>query len=176
MATIQIEDYDGGPLVILPVDEAPEEKESAFKQYWRPAMAILYLLLCFLDYAVRPIVNELSAKNFDLAETVAVIQNLNPSLQVTALEIASTHEKWPPILSEFVHMAFGAILTGAAITRGMEKTARAKNANTIGRRTSTPIVPKPKPTNTPKPSDRPTISPDDMAEGPEEDPKDNEES
>lgn len=168
MATIQIEDYDGGPLVILPVDEAPEEKESAFKQYWRPAMAILYLLLCFLDYAVRPIVNELSAKNFDLAETVAVIQNLNPSLQVTALEIASTHEKWPPILSEFVHMAFGAILTGAAITRGMEKTARVKKTSTLGRRIKPPVVTKPKKTEPTKPED--------MAEGPEEDPKDNEES
>ena len=160
MATIKIDDYDGGPLVIMPVDDdSIAEKENILKQYWRPAMAVLYLLLCFLDYAVRPVVNELGAKDFNLAETVAIVRDLNPALQIEALEIASTHEKWPPILSEFVHMAFGAILTGAAITRGMEKTARVKKSSSVGRRSSRPVITKPRPS-------RPSVKPNKINEGP----------
>lgn len=102
-------------------------KENWLKSNWRPAMALLYLFLCTLDYAIRPIVNEIGAKDYSLAETVEIIKDLNPTVQVQIIQNASSHEKWPPILTEFVHLAFGAILTGAAITRGMEKTAKVNN-------------------------------------------------
>ena len=89
-------------------------------------MAILYMLLMFLDYGVRPVVNQYYASDFDLSVTVEAIAPLDPSVQVKALDIASRNELWPPILNEFVHLAFGAILTAAATTRGFEKVQRLK--------------------------------------------------
>lgn len=102
-------------------------KDNFFQKYWRPAMAGLYMLLMILDYGVRPIVNQYYAKDFDLSVTVEAIAPLNPSVQVKALDIASRNELWPPILNEFTHLAFGAILTAAATTRGFEKMKRLDN-------------------------------------------------
>ncbi|KKM15695.1 hypothetical protein LCGC14_1693420 [marine sediment metagenome] len=99
-------------------------KDHFFQKYWRPAMAGLYMLLMILDYGVRPLVNQYHANEFDLSVTVEAIAPLDPSVQVKALDIASRNEIWPPILNEFVHLAFGAILTAAATTRGFEKVKR----------------------------------------------------
>ena len=104
-------------------------KDNFFQKYWRPAMAGLYMLLMILDYGVRPLVNQWHANEFDLATTVESIAPLDPSVQVKALDIASRNELWPPILNEFVHLAFGAILTASAATRGMEKIQRNKRRN-----------------------------------------------
>lgn len=103
------------------------KKDNFIQKYWRPSMAVLYLLLCSLDYGIRPVANQYYAKQFDLATTVQEIKDLEPATQIRALEIASRNEIWPPILNEFVHLAFGAILTGAAVTRGLEKVNREKN-------------------------------------------------
>jgi len=99
-------------------------KDNFFQKYWRPGMAGLYMLLMVLDYGVRPLVNQWHANEFDLSATVVAISPLDPQVQVKALDIASRNEIWPPILNEFVHLAFGAILTAAATTRGMEKMRR----------------------------------------------------
>ena len=127
MAEITIKDYDGEkPLLISPVNQETlnPKKDSFLQKYWRPSMAILYLFLCLLDYGVRPVVNQYYANKFDLSATVEAIQPLDPAVQVKALEIAARNEIWPPILNEFVHLAFGAILTAAATTRGLEKMKR----------------------------------------------------
>ena len=102
-------------------------KDNFFQKYWRPAMAGLYMLLMILDYGVRPVVNQYYASDFDLSVTVEAIAPLDPAVQVKALDIASRNELWPPILNEFVHLAFGAILTASAATRGMEKMKRLDN-------------------------------------------------
>lgn len=102
-------------------------KDNFFQKYWRPGMAGLYMLLMLLDYGVRPVVNQYYANKFDLAESVQAISELDPSVQVKALDIASRNEVWPPILNSFVHLAFGAILTAAATTRGFEKMKRLEN-------------------------------------------------
>ena len=102
-------------------------KDNFFQKYWRPAMAGLYMLLLILDYGVRPLVNQWHANEFDLSATVVAIAPLDPSVQVKALDIASRNEIWPAILNEFVHLAFGAVLTAAATTRGFEKMKRLDN-------------------------------------------------
>lgn len=101
-------------------------KEGFFQKYWRPAVAILYILLLILDYMVRPVVNQYYAKDFNFAQSVAVIKDLDPAVQLPALELSAKQEKWPPILPEFLHMALGAIITASAATRGWEKANRAK--------------------------------------------------
>ncbi len=127
MTEIIIKDYDGKkPLLVTPVnpEDVASKKDAFVQKYWRPAMAILYLFLCLLDYGIRPVVNQYYAKQFDLAITVQAIKPLESAVQIKALEIAARNEIWPPILNEFVHLAFGAILTAAATTRGLEKMKR----------------------------------------------------
>lgn len=99
-------------------------KDNFVQKYWRPGMAGLYMLLMLLDYGIRPLVNQYYANKFNLTTTVEAISTLDSSVQIKALDIASRNEIWPPILNQFVHLAFGAILTAAATTRGMEKIKR----------------------------------------------------
>lgn len=94
--------------------------EHWYQRAWRPSMAAIYMMLCILDYGIRPIVNYYQTKIYSLSETVSIIQDLEPTVQIQILN-QSRQEAVPPILSEFVHLAFGAILGVAAFSRGMEK-------------------------------------------------------
>lgn len=100
--------------------------ESWYQRSWRPMMAYLYLFLCFLDYGVRPAVNYYLFKQFNLVQVVSTIKDLEPTVQIQIIEVLRQDEAIEPILSEFVHLAFGAILGAAAFTRGQEKTNRIK--------------------------------------------------
>lgn len=91
------------------------------RQYWRPAMAMVYLVMCLLNYAVRPVVNTVIASKADIAEIVMVVKDTDPSLQARALELAVKDEVWKDVLPESVHITFGVILGVAAWTRGQEK-------------------------------------------------------
>lgn len=94
--------------------------EKWYQRGWRPMMAAIYMLLCVLDYGVRPMINYAFSKQYNLAETVFIIQELDPSVQAMALT-QSKQVLIDPILTEFVHLAFGAILGVAAFSRGSEK-------------------------------------------------------
>lgn len=102
--------------------------ESWYQRSWRPMMAYLYLFLCFLDYGVRPAVNYYLFKQFNLVQVVSTIKELDPTVQVQIIEVLRHDEAIEPILSEFVHLAFGAILGAAAFTRGQEKGTRIKES------------------------------------------------
>ena len=94
--------------------------ERWYQRMWRPMMAGIYMFLCVLDYGVRPMINYAFSKQFNLAETVFIIKDLEPTVQVRILD-NSKQVLMDPILTEFVHLAFGAILGIAAFSRGSEK-------------------------------------------------------
>lgn len=74
-------------------------EESWMKQYWRPCMAYLYMMICFFDFI-----------GFPLA-----------SMLLPHFITGVTYAAWKPITLEgggMIHMAFGAILGIAAWTRG----------------------------------------------------------
>ena len=80
--------------------------ESWVKQYWRPAMGWLYMLICLADFVIFPA----------LTIFLPVI--------FKAFGIIVPYVPWKSITLEnggLVHMAFGAILGVAAWTRGQEK-------------------------------------------------------
>lgn len=103
-----------------------DDVDDWFNKSWRPAMALLYFFLCVLDYGIRPLTNIIESKKFDLVKTVEIIHELPAATQVQLLQLSKDKEPWPPILNEFVHVAFGAILGVAAYTRGTEKIERIK--------------------------------------------------
>lgn len=87
-------------------------------------MAIVYMIICILDYIVRPSINYYEARKFDLGHEVQYLVQLEPTAQMKTIEILSSGETIPPILPEFVHLAFGAILGATAWTRGRERIER----------------------------------------------------
>lgn len=100
---------------------AKSQIETWYQRSWRPMMAFLYLTLCLLDYGVRPAINFYFFKQFNLVQTVESIQNLDSAVQIQIIEVLRKNEAIQPILPEFVHLAFGAILGVAAYSRGKEK-------------------------------------------------------
>lgn len=95
--------------------------EQWYQRSWRPMMAFVYMMLCILDYAVRPAINYIVyRKSSNLSETVSIIKDLDAPVQIKVLEMAK-EDTIKPILTEFVHLAFGAILGVAAFSRGQRK-------------------------------------------------------
>lgn len=84
-------------------------------------MAFLYGFLCLIDYAIRPAVNYYHYREFNLSATVSAIQPLDPSVQGQALLLAKDKMAIEPILNEFVHISFGAILGISAYSRYWQK-------------------------------------------------------
>ena len=80
--------------------------DSWVKQYWRPAMGWLYMLICLADFVIFP------------ALTIFLPVLFKP------FGIVMPYTPWKSLTLEnggLVHMAFGAILGVAAWTRGQEK-------------------------------------------------------
>lgn len=98
-----------------------------YQRTWRPAMAFLYFGLCLLDYGIRPAVNYFEYQKFELTAVVQDITELESPVQVQIIETLREQQAIPPILSEFVHIAFGTVLGAAAYTRGREKIERERS-------------------------------------------------
>lgn len=94
--------------------------ETWYQRMWRPMMAAIYMMLCVLDYGVRPAVNYFTTKRYNLQEIVRTIKDLDPMVQLKVLE-QSKVEAMPPILNEFTHLAFGTILGISAFSRSLSK-------------------------------------------------------
>lgn len=94
--------------------------EMWYQRTWRPMMAAIYMFLCILDYGIRPMINYYQSTTFNLAAIVETIKPLEPIVQIEVIN-AAKQETITPILTEFVHLAFGAILGVAAFSRGSAK-------------------------------------------------------
>jgi cation transporter-like permease len=80
-------------------------KLDTFKNYWRPLAAVTYLLICLFDFIIGPIF-------------------------WTVMQAGPTLMQWVPLTLQnngLFHLSFGAILSTAAYTRGMEKIATLHN-------------------------------------------------
>jgi hypothetical protein len=78
-------------------------EENWMKSYWRPAMGWLYMLVCFCDFVLYPVL-------------WSILQVVNHQPQVT---------QWNPITLQgagLFHLAMGAVLGIAAYGRTKEKT------------------------------------------------------
>ena len=90
-------------------EQIKKEEEHWMKAYWRPAMGWLYMLMCFMDFVLFPII----------AMKMPIIMK--------AWGIQANYIAWQSLtLSNggLIHLAFGAILGVSAWTRGQEKLAK----------------------------------------------------
>jgi uncharacterized membrane protein len=92
--------------------DTQKPEEHWVRAYWRPAMGWLYMLICFMDFVMFPL----------LAMFIPIIMK--------SFGLESSYAAWESLsLSNggIIHLAFGAILGVAAWTRGQEKIKSIEN-------------------------------------------------
>lgn len=94
--------------------------EKWYQRAWRPLMAMLYMILNIFDYIIRPLINYSYVKNIDIVDILLKLKDYDTVVQIKLIENLG-NAVIPPIMPEFLHLAFGAILGVAAFSRGMEK-------------------------------------------------------
>lgn len=107
-----------------------ESSEPWYKKTWRPTMAFIYLLICLFDFVLAPTYIEMQNSKDQLTEQLAKINEFDKfseSIQQEIVKSLTETREWKPLTLQgggLIHLAFGALLTGAAITRGLEKKER----------------------------------------------------
>lgn len=100
---------------------------------WRVLAGYVYLSICLFDFIVMPIivhVNTLDTKEV-VREFLFDMEDRKFALEL--IDRADT-SRWQPLTLSgggLFHLSFGAILTGAAVTRGFERTEMAKRNGRI---------------------------------------------
>lgn len=82
--------------------------------HWKPAAAFVYTLICFFDFVIFP--SYVGWNKVDLFELIEQIKGMDPSIQSQLIRSATLG--FEPLTlrgSGLFHLAFGALLTGAAI-------------------------------------------------------------
>lgn len=104
------------------------KEDSWFGVYWRPAAAIVYLVICMFDFVVYP--TYINAWSDTLPRIVATIKDLPPESQ--SIVLTNKLVGWEPLTlkgSGLFHVAFGAILGASVWTRGQERVSEIKYGN-----------------------------------------------
>lgn len=92
---------------------------------WKPVLAIVYAIICLFDFILVPIGLNMMRKEVVHEHIMTVVSGLDPATQ--AEFIKAVYRNYVPLTTQgngVFHMAFGALLTGSAIS-----TFREKNTN-----------------------------------------------
>ena len=85
---------------------------------WKSLMAIIYAIICIFDFIIVPsfmgMVQKSQADTLDLTQLVT----LDPAVQIQLLKsLVVQHEPFTLRGAGMFHLAFGALLTGSAISK-----------------------------------------------------------
>ena len=85
---------------------------------WKAMLAFVYAVICIFDFIVVPAWIGLTRAAIDFDLTMQSLVALDPSVQIRIIE-AMTFQHQPFTLqgAGLFHLAFGALLTGSAISR-----------------------------------------------------------
>jgi hypothetical protein len=88
--------------------QVKKEEEHWMKSYWRPAMGWLYMVICFVDFVVFPVIAMFMP---------VILKGVGIQMQYVAWQSLTLSN------GGLIHLAFGAILGVTSYTRGQEKIA-----------------------------------------------------
>lgn len=110
-------------------------KEAWYKKIWRPCMAAVYAVIVLFDFVVMPLTMEIFNENkSDIQAVELALRFEDPTVQVQALQTFTEKRSWSALTlmgGGMFHLAFGALLTGSAITRGLEKRQHANHGRVM---------------------------------------------
>lgn len=92
---------------------------NSYYTHWKPVAAFVYLVICMFDFVIVPAWIGLSRPSIhEILEISQSVSDLNPAVQLEVAR-ALTHQHDPFTLQHggLLHLAFGALLTGAALGR-----------------------------------------------------------
>lgn len=95
------------------------------KHFWRPACAYAYIVICMVDFIVMPFTFEYIKARDRLDDVVEQIEKIdNTEVQLALIKRAdyAGGRSWEPMTTKdggLLHLSFGSIITGAAVTRGL---------------------------------------------------------
>lgn len=143
-----------------------DDGESWLNRTWRPAAAVVYLIICLFDFIIAPAF--MGFKSANISQMATSIKGLDPAV---AIALIQNRTPWVPLTmqgSGLFHVAFGAILGVAAWTRGMGQIEQLRQQGESDRSPFTPtMVPtyyppaayQPQPAPGPQPVAQPTPAP-----------------
>lgn len=115
---------------IIEESEIPHNEAGTLGKYWKVACAIVYLVICVFDFLIMPAMLTKYSETLDYSHVYTEISKLkDPQAQVALInKIDYKVQTWSPLTLQgagMFHLAFGAILTGVAMSKtGREKTIR----------------------------------------------------
>lgn len=98
--------------------------DSWYQRSWLPFAAATYIIICIFDFMVMPVY--VAAHNSKVeARVFSSLEGKDVATFATTLsQTAQATKQWNPLTllgAGMFHLAFGALLTGGAVTRGMAK-------------------------------------------------------
>ena len=120
-----------------PIDPL-EDGESWLNRTWRPAAAIVYLIICLFDFVLAPAF--MGFKSANISVMAQSLKGLDPAV---AIAIIQNRTPWVPLTmqgSGLFHVAFGAILGVAAWTRGNAQIEQIRQSGESDRSPNTPTM------------------------------------
>lgn len=95
-----------------------------YQQVWLPFAAGTYIIICIFDFMVMPVYvaahnSKIEARVFESLEGKDIA-----TFATTLSQTAQATKQWNPLTllgAGMFHLAFGALLTGGAVTRGFAK-------------------------------------------------------
>lgn len=112
--------------------------ESWLNRTWRPAAAVVYLVICLFDFVLAPAF--MGFKSANISVMAQSLKGLDPAV---AIAIIQNRTPWVPLTmqgSGLFHVAFGAILGVAAWTRGNAAIEQIKQIGESDRSPNTPVM------------------------------------
>lgn len=97
-----------------------KREDSWIGIYWRPAAAVIYLIICLFDFIIVP--SYIGLYSDTLVEIIMAIKGLPQETQNVVLSLKLA--QWEPLTLKgggLFHLSFGAILGAAAWSRGQER-------------------------------------------------------
>lgn len=108
-----------------------KKDEVLLDRYWRPAAAIVYLVICLFDFLIIPAIIELDVRHKNNAIYELINENSEENKEYALSLIDKTRVvRWVPLTlinGGLFHLSFGAILTGAVLMRGQERKESLRN-------------------------------------------------
>jgi hypothetical protein len=107
-------------------------QEEWINRYWRPAAAVVYLIICLFDFVVMPAWVFVADRKIDYHQVVTIVNQINdPTAKSIAVQKFMESRTWKPLTLDnmgWIHITFGTLLGVTAWTRGKLQETQANNS------------------------------------------------